>query len=73
MKTIQNDLILGRLAIERCQNYLAHLHAIMYLCEPRDMGLEEDMAENARSLMAAISRDLALGARALRGPDVCKG
>lgn len=73
MKKVQNDLILGRLAIERCQNYLAHLHAIMYLCEPRDMGLEEGMAENARSLLAAISRDLALGAKALRRPGVCEG
>lgn len=71
MKNVQNDLILGRLALERCQNYLAHLHAIMYLCEPRDMGLEEGMAENARSLMAAISRDLALGAKVLRTSGSC--
>ncbi len=69
MKGYQNDLILGRLAIERCQNYLAHLHAIMYLCEPRDLGLEKAAAENARCLMSAISRDLALGAKALRVPD----
>lgn len=66
MKNCKNDLILGRLALERCQSHLAHLHAIMYLCEPHDLGLGEGVAENARTLMAAMTRDLALGARVLR-------
>lgn len=65
-KRHNNDLILGRLALERCQSHLAHLHAIMYLCEPQDMGLGEDLADNARALMADMTRDLAVGARVLR-------
>ncbi|HRC26865.1 MAG TPA: hypothetical protein PKX87_05480 [Alphaproteobacteria bacterium] len=62
-------LVVSRLAVERCQNYLAHLHALMHLCEPADLGLEPPLAESVRHLMGALSTDLTLTARTLRRPE----
>lgn len=68
MSKNSNEIVCSRLAIERCQKYLAHLHAIMFMCEPADLGLDEVMAENARRIMGAINQELALSVRALSLP-----
>ncbi len=60
-----NDVVCLRLSIERCQKYLAHLHAVMYMCDPKDLGLDDIMAENARGIMGAINRELSLSSKAL--------
>lgn len=62
-------LVVGRLAVERCQNYLAHLYALMHLCEPDDLGLDPPLADSVRQLMGSLSTDLSLTARILREPD----
>lgn len=62
-------LVVSRLAVERCQNYLAHLHALMNLCEPTDLGLERPLADSVRQIMAALSADLSLTSRTLRFPE----
>lgn len=62
-------LVVGRLAVERCQNYLAHLYALMHLCEPGDLGLDPPLADSVRQLMGSLSTDLSLTARMLRGPE----
>ena len=54
----QNNVIVSHLAIERCQNYMAHMHAIMHMCEPRDLGLEPFVAENVKDLMRRIDSEL---------------
>ncbi len=63
-----NDIICTKLSIERCQKYLAHLHAVMYMCDPRDLGLDEVMAENARRIMTAMNQELMLCAGFLEVP-----
>ncbi len=60
-----NYVICARLSMERCQKYLAHLHALMYMCDPQDMGMDEIMSENARRIMGAINQELLLSARSL--------
>lgn len=64
-----NHLVVSRLAVERCQNYVAHLHALMYLCEPRDLGLENVLSESARQIMESLSSDLSLIGQALKFPE----
>ena len=45
-----NALLVSRLAIERCQAHLAHLHALMHLCEPGPMGNRDSLvAESFQS------------------------
>ena len=64
-----NGIMCAQLSLERCQKYLAHLHALMYMCEPRDLGMDEIMSENARRIMSAIHQELMLGAKSLSKAD----
>lgn len=64
-----NHLVVSRLAVERCQNYVAHLHALMYLCEPPDLGLDSVLSDSARQLVGALSSELSLIGQALRLPE----
>ncbi len=51
-------LIVGKLTIERCQNYLAHLHALMHVCRPDDLGMDPVAAESARKIMIFMEQEL---------------
>jgi hypothetical protein len=62
----QNALIVSRLSIERCQQLLAHLHALMHLCQPADLGLEKTVVGSARGILQTISRELELSAETLQ-------
>lgn len=58
-------LIVGKLSIERCQNHLAHLHALMHLCRPEGLEFDSLVAESVLSVMESIERELAQSAKAL--------
>lgn len=60
-----NAVVVGRLSIERCQGYLAHLHALMHLCLPGDLGCDGLVAESARKIMADLESELAHSANVL--------
>ncbi len=62
-----NNVICARLSLERCQKYLAHLHALMYMCDPVDLGMDEIMSESAKRIMAAMNQELLLSAKSLAG------
>jgi hypothetical protein len=64
-----NHLVCAKLSVERCQKYLAHLHALMYMCDPKDLGMDEIMSENARRILSAINNELMLSAKSLAFPD----
>lgn len=53
-----NAVIVSRLSIERCQNYLAHMHALLYLCEPSNMGLDKTVSGSMLKLMENMEREL---------------
>jgi hypothetical protein len=67
--TESNGIVCAKLSLERCQKYLAHLHALMYMCEPRDLGMDEIMSENARRIMSAINQELMISAKSLNEAD----
>lgn len=58
-------MIIGRLSIERCQSHVAHLHALMHLCEPATMGMDGLVAESMLRIMAHLESDLSHSARAM--------
>jgi hypothetical protein len=62
----QNALIVSQLSIERCQQLLAHLHALMYLCGPPDLGLEDTAAASARAILQSLAQELSLSAQTLQ-------
>ncbi|NCC22632.1 MAG: hypothetical protein EOM26_09265 [Alphaproteobacteria bacterium] len=63
-----NSIVCAKLSIERSQTYLSHLHALMFLCDPKDLGMDAVMAENARRIMSAIRQELKLSAQSLPVP-----
>lgn len=54
----ENGKIVGMLGLERCRGYLAHMHAIMYMCKPEDAGLDPVAAGNMRRLMELMDGEL---------------
>ncbi len=55
---VSNAVLVGRLSIERCQTHVAHLHALMHLCEPPCFGMDELVAESARRIMQNLESEL---------------
>jgi hypothetical protein len=62
----QNALIVSQLSIERCQQLLAHLRALMHLCGPPDLGFDDVVAGHARGLLDILSQELKLSAETLQ-------
>ena len=58
--------IAGRLAIERCQQHLAHLHTLLHLCGYRAIGIDDNVAEGVRIIMAGLQLDLSYSASMLQ-------
>ena len=62
-----NARIAGGLAIERCQQHLAHLHALMHLCGQEERGLDDNVAKKvALIIMESLQRDLSYSASILK-------
>ena len=61
---VMNAILVSRLSIERCQSYLAHLHAIMHLCDDA-MARDELVTESVINIMRTIESELAHSASAL--------
>jgi hypothetical protein len=57
-RTMDNVLVC-RLALERCQQHLAHLHAILHLCLP-EQAFDEDMVAVAgmRKIISSMAQEL---------------
>ncbi len=62
---VPNAVIVSRISIERCQNHLAHLHALMHLCEPDHLGHDSFVAESVLRVMEIMESDLVHSAKAL--------
>lgn len=61
-----NIRIARGLAIERCQQHLAHLHALMHLCGHEEKGLDDNVAEGVLIIMESLQRDLSYSASILQ-------
>lgn len=62
--------MLCRLALERSRHNLANLLAIMHLCEPQSLGLEPDLAEDARRILTHIDQELSRSADLLAAGEL---
>jgi hypothetical protein len=53
-----NRVFVSLLALERCQQQLAHLHALLHLCLPEDTGDDTPLMASLRQLIAGLNREL---------------
>lgn len=57
-RTLDNVLVC-RLALERCQQHLAHLHAILHLCLPEESQGEDMVAmDSMRKIISSMAQEL---------------
>lgn len=63
--SLPNSAIVGRLTIERCQVHVAHLLALMHLCEPVATGTDTLVAESMLRIVKDLESDLMHSAKAI--------
>jgi hypothetical protein len=55
---LENRLIICKLALERCQQYLTHMHALMYMCTPQNADLDNETVESMQDLLSRMQEEL---------------
>ena len=56
---IHDNVLVCRLALERCQQQLAHLHAILHLCMPEQANGDGVVAMNGmRKIISSMAQEL---------------
>lgn len=56
---IMDNILVCRLALERCQQHLAHLHAILHLCLPEQAYDDGHVAvEGMRKIISSMAQEL---------------
>lgn len=63
--TIDPEIILGKLAIERCKDHVSNLHALIHLFMCDHDKLDPAVVESARIIMAGLELDLDCSASVL--------
>lgn len=61
----RNALVVCKLSLERCRQHLAHLRALMHLCEPADLGMDIMVADSARDILNRVESELSSGTTVL--------
>lgn len=53
-----NDIIQTKLSVDRCLNQLSHIQAMFLFCEPRNIGMDADLADGVLDMVTKARRDL---------------
>lgn len=62
---MRNEIIKSKLSINRSLNQLSHVQAMFLFCEPRNMGMDADIADNVIDLISKVRRELRLAQQEL--------
>lgn len=62
---MKNQIIKSKLSINRSLNQLSHVQAMFLFCEPRNMGMDGDIADNVIDLISKVRRELRLAQKEL--------
>ena len=62
---MRNQIIKSKLSINRNLNQLSHVQAMFLFCEPRNMGMDVDIADNVIDLISKVRRELRLAQKEL--------
>ncbi len=62
---MKNEIIKSKLSINRSLNQLSHIQAMFLFCEPRNMGMDADIADNVIDLISKVRRELRIAQQEL--------
>ncbi len=62
---MKNQIIKSKLSINRSLNQLSHIQAMFLFCEPRNMGMDAEIADNVIDLIGKARRELRLAQQEL--------
>ena len=54
----KNAIICGRLTLERCQNYVNHIHAVLFMCGQDDDQLDATATNHIRRITSLLGQEL---------------
>lgn len=55
---IHNDIIQTKLSVDRCLNQLSHIQAMFLFCEPRNIGMDDTLADGVLDMVTKVRREL---------------
>jgi hypothetical protein len=65
-KTVDAEsIIVVKLSLERCQQKIAHLHAMIHLCGANSVGLNEKACDSFQDLLKVLECEISSSAAAL--------
>lgn len=67
-----NTLMCGQLALDRCRNYVNHIHAILFLCGQHDAALDEKAINHIHRIASLLGEELETGFQMLM-PEAADG
>lgn len=60
-----NTLMCGQLALDRCKNYVNHIHAILFLCGQNDAALDAKAISHIHRIAGLLGDELETGIQML--------
>jgi hypothetical protein len=54
----QNAIVCSKLSLERCRNHIAHIHAVMYMCDPQGTGLNPIASRSVKKIISMMDMEL---------------
>ncbi len=65
----QNAIVCSKLALERCRNHIAHIHAVMYMCDPQGQGLNQTASKSVKKIISMMDMELETSVEMLTIPE----
>ncbi len=54
----QSAIVCSKLSLERCRNYVSHIHAVLFLCRQKGEGIDKTGAENLSRLVSLLGFEI---------------
>jgi hypothetical protein len=56
-----NAIVCGQLALERCNQYVSHIHAVLFMCKEDKKPLDEIATDSVQQLVTLLGMELRKG------------
>ena len=66
----QSAVVCSKLAMERCRNHIAHIHAVMYMCDPQGQGLNPIASRSVKKIISMMDMELESSVGMLTIPEI---
>lgn len=58
MSQTHNALVQTKLSVDRCLMQITHIQSLFLFCEPRNMGLDAEIADSTINMLQSIRKEL---------------